>query len=113
MHPPTLSSGAVCWCENYYWTRILERRFMRLSSAGLVPLCLSWAAQEGTPDQSRALEAMIRASAARFESVASYSRLQHYSASDIRFGLKADVVVRLHYDQSEGKTFEVLSRSGS
>jgi hypothetical protein len=86
---------------------------MRLGSAGLVPLCLSWVAQDGTPDQSRVIDAMMRASAARFENVASYSRLQHYSASDTRFGLKAEVLVRLHYDPSKGKTFEVLSRSGS
>jgi hypothetical protein len=59
------------------------------------------------------VEAMMRASAARFENVDSYTRLQHYSASDVRFGLKGELLARIHYDRSTGKTFEILSRGGS
>ncbi len=86
---------------------------MRLASAGLLPLCLSWAAHDAPPDQNRVIEAMMRASAARFDKVEAYTRLQQYSASDARFGLKAEMLARIHYDQSTGKTFEIVSRSGS
>src|SRR3954469_11371729 len=91
----------------------MERLSAKLCSAGLVPLCFSWAAHDGSPDQNRIVEAMMRASAARFEKIESYTRLQHYSASDVRFGLKGELLARIHYDRSTGKSFEVLSRGGS
>src|SRR5690242_17581730 len=83
-------------CENTIGRLSLERLFSKLSSAGLVPLSLSWASPDGAPDQNRVIEAMMRASAARFENVESYSRLQHYSASDARFGMKAEMLVRIN-----------------
>ena len=56
---------------------------------------------------------MMQATAARFDRVEAYTRLQHYSASDDRFGLKAEMVARIHYDHATGKTFEIVSRGGS
>jgi hypothetical protein len=86
---------------------------LKLSSAGLLPLCLSWAGHDSAADQGRIIDAMMHATAARFENVQSYTRLQHYSASDARFGLKGEMLVRIYYDHSTGKTFEMVSRTGS
>ena len=56
---------------------------------------------------------MVRAQAARFERFEAYTRTQHYSVTTDRFGLKADLVVRMRRDRLKGKTYEVISRSGS
>jgi hypothetical protein len=78
-----------------------------------LPLFLSWAAQDINPDQAHVVQSMMHATAARFDKVESYTRLQHYSASDDRFGLKAEMLARIHYDHSTGKSFEIVSRGGS
>jgi negative regulator of sigma E activity len=69
--------------------------------------------EEASADQRRVIDGMIRAQAARFEQFESYTRLQHYSVTTDRFGLKADMVARIHRDRLKGKTYEVLRRSGS
>jgi hypothetical protein len=90
----------------------MGRLFMRGGAAVLLVFCLSSAGDTGT-DQTRIVELMMHAIAARFDKVVAYSRLQHYSASDDRFGLKAEMLVRVRYDHATGKTFEILSRVGS
>ena len=85
---------------------------MRCGTAVLLAFCLSLAGDTGA-DQTRVVELMMRAIAARFDTVVAYTRLQHYSASDDRFGLKAEMLVRLRYDHSSGKSFEILNRGGS
>lgn len=72
---------------------------------------LVWGA--GSAEQERVVDGMVRAQAARFERFESYTRVQHYSVTTSRFGLKADMVVRMHRDRVKGKTYEVISRSGS
>jgi len=90
----------------------MGRLFMRCGAAVLLVFCLSSAGDTGT-DQTRIVESMMHAIAARFDKVVAYTRLQRYSASDDRFGLKAEMLVRIRYDHSTGKTFEILSRVGS
>jgi hypothetical protein len=91
----------------------MQRRHSKLGTSGLLLAGLCWSAHEAGPDQGRIVDAMLRAEAARFDNVESFSRLQHYSASDDRFGLKGEMLVRIHYERSAGKTFEIISRSGS
>jgi hypothetical protein len=91
----------------------MQRRSVQIGFSGFLLAVLAWAAHETSPDQSRVIEAMLHAEAARFENVEGYTRLQHYSASDERFGLQAEMLARIHYDKSTGKTFEIISRSGS
>lgn len=80
----------------------------------MLPFLLLWAAPETGSDQTRVVvESMMHGIAVRFDQVQYYTRLQHYSASDDRFGLKAEMVARMHYDHLKGKTFEIVSRSGS
>jgi len=64
-------------------------------------------------DEDRVIDGMIRAQAARFERFEGYTRLQHYSVTTDRFGLRADLVARMHRDRVKGKNYEVISRSGS
>lgn len=56
---------------------------------------------------------LLQAERDRFLDVQSYSRLQHYTAADRRFGVQADMVARMYYEKGKGKHFEVISRSGS
>jgi len=91
----------------------MQRRHVKLGFAGILLAGLAWAGHESGPDRERVVEAMMRAEAARFDNVEGYTRLQRYSASDDRFGLKAEMVVRMHYERSTGKTFEIVSRGGS
>ena len=72
---------------------------------------LTWGAEPS--EQERVIEGMVRLQAARFETLESYTRIQHYSVTTDRFGLKAELVVRLRRDRVKGKDYEVLSRSGS
>lgn len=88
----------------------LRRRYSEIAVLSLACL-LAWGAD--ATDQSRVIDAMIRAQATRFEHFEAYTRVQHYSVTTDRFGLKADMVARIHRDRVKGKTFEVLSRSGS
>ncbi len=69
--------------------------------------------EAGSADQRRVIDGMIHAQAARFEQFESYTRLQHYSVTTERFGLKAEMVARIHRDRTKGKTYEVVRRSGS
>ena len=73
-----------------------------------------WGAGVETPlDQDHVIDGMIRNEATRFEHFEGYSRVQHYSVTTDRFGLKAELVARIHRDRVKGKTYEVISRSGS
>jgi hypothetical protein len=96
---------------------LIEHVSPMLVTGGLLPPFLSWAAQDISLDQARVVparvESMMHAIAVRFDKVQAYTRLQHYSASDDRFGLKAEMVARIHYDHSTRKTFEIVSRGGS
>jgi hypothetical protein len=65
------------------------------------------------PETDRVVDEMIRQQEVRFSRIGSYSRLQHYSVTTDRFGLKAELVARVHRDRAQGKTYEVISRSGS
>ncbi len=64
-------------------------------------------------DQNQIIDRMVRAQTARFELFEAYSRTQHYSVKTDRLGLKAELVARVHRDRVKGKTYEVLSRTGS
>jgi hypothetical protein len=64
-------------------------------------------------ETDRVVDEMIRQQEARFDRIGSFSRLQHYSVTTDRFGLKAELVARVHRDRRQGKTYEVISRSGS
>lgn len=88
---------------------------MRIGNSKIAVLLLSvfavWG--DGTADQERVIDGMIRAQAVRFEQFESYSRLQLYSVTTARFGLSAELVARMHRDRVKGKSYEVISRSGS
>jgi hypothetical protein len=77
----------------------------------LLPALAVWG--DGVADQERVIDGMIHAQATRFEQFEGYSRLQHYSVTTSRFGLSAEMVARIHRDRVKGKTYEVISRSGS
>ncbi len=64
-------------------------------------------------EANRVIDGMIHAQAARFEHFESYTRVQHYSVTTERFGLKADMVAKIHRDRLKGKNYDVVSRSGS
>jgi len=92
----------------------------RYSEAVLAALCafLLWGAGAllrgaGNTGQERVVDGMIREQAARFERFESYTRIQRYSVTTERFGLKAELVARIHRDRLKGKTYEIVSRSGS
>ena len=68
---------------------------------------------DGAADQERVIDGMIRAQSIRFEKFESYSRIQHYSVTTSRFGLSAGLVARMHRDRVKGKSYEVISRTGS
>lgn len=85
----------------------------KFGAAGLFSLLLLSATPDTNPDQARVIESMMNATAARFDKVLAYSRMQRYSAVDDRFGLKAEMLARVHYDHATGKTYEIISSSGS
>lgn len=66
-----------------------------------------------TSEQIRIIDGMLREQATRFEHFEAYSRLQHYSVTTDRFGLKAEMVARVRRDRVTGKTYEIVSRTGS
>src|SRR5258707_15858813 len=74
---------------------------------------LLWGAATPSVDKVHIIDGMLREQAARFEHFEGYSRLQHYSVTTDRFGLKAELVARVHRDRVKGKTYEIISRSGS
>jgi hypothetical protein len=89
--------------------------------AAVMPVALlGWSAYEGPPgspaikaETDRVVDEMIHRQGARFDRIQAFSRLQHYSVTSDRFGLKAELVARVHRDRLQGKTYEVISRSGS
>ena len=89
--------------------RITLCAFLVLAGA----LTLLLATDAGNADQQRIVEGMVRAQATRFERFEGYSRTQHYSVTTSRFDLKANLVARIHRDRVKGKSYEIISRSGS
>ncbi|HVW10266.1 MAG TPA: hypothetical protein VHC90_16880 [Bryobacteraceae bacterium] len=88
--------------------------------ATMMPAILVWGACDlalglpaADPETDHVVDEMIHQQEARFERIGSYSRLQHYSVATDRFGLKAELLARVRRDRLHGKTYEVLSRSGS
>lgn len=67
----------------------------------------------GSATEARVIDGMIREQTARFEHFEGYTRLQHYAVATDRFGLKAELVARMHRDRVKGKQYEVVSRTGS
>ncbi|HVW86463.1 MAG TPA: hypothetical protein VHB50_17375 [Bryobacteraceae bacterium] len=64
-------------------------------------------------ETDRIVDEMIHQQEVRFDRIGSFSRLQHYAVTTGRFGLKAELVARVHRDRRQGKTYEIISRSGS
>ena len=62
---------------------------------------------------NRIIDGMIRRQAAQLEAIETYSRIQSYTVTSARFGAKAERVVRIQSDRTKGKTYEIISRSGS
>jgi hypothetical protein len=111
-----LHRGIVDSGNGLRYTRATESSTARITVCGCLALAAAlaiFAADEGNPDQQRIVEGMMRAQATRFERFEGYSRLQHYSVTTSRFDLKADLVARIHRDRVRGKSYEVISRSGS
>jgi hypothetical protein len=59
------------------------------------------------------LDRLLRVQRQRVAEVESFTRLQHYSASDRRFNVQADMVAQMTYERGKGKRFDVISRTGS
>jgi len=89
--------------------RIALCAFLALAGA----LTLLSATDRGNVDPQRIVEGMVREQATRFERFEGYTRTQHYSVTTSRFNLKADLVARFHRDRLKGKSYEIISRSGS
>ena len=64
-------------------------------------------------DREHIVDRLMEAQRERFEELTSFSRIQRYTANDRRFGVQAELVVRMTYEKGKGKHFEVISRSGS
>jgi hypothetical protein len=73
------------------------------------------AAQPAVPDASleQILKGIVQSEAERDAHVTEYTRIQHYRATSSRFDETAEMVVRMHYDREHGKSYVILSRSGS
>jgi hypothetical protein len=98
----------------------MRNRYPILATVMPAAALLVWGAYDAalgvpaaSPENERVVDEMIRQQEARFDRIGSFSRLQHYSVTTDRFGLKADLVARVHRDRRHGKTYEVISRSGS
>ena len=89
--------------------RIALSAFLALAGA----LTFLSAGDSNNVDPQRIVEGMMREQATRFERFEGYTRTQHYSVTNSRFNLKADLVARIHRDRVKGKSYEVISRSGS
>lgn len=67
----------------------------------------------GDLDKEQVVDRLVEAQHERAAQIESLSRIQHYTASDRRFGVQAEMVARMIYEKGKGKRFEVISRSGS
>lgn len=88
-------------------------RLLPIACLALTFLEVAGIADGVNPEQERVVEGMLREQAARSSGFESYTRTQHYSVITDRFGLRAEMTARVHRDHLKGKTFEVISRSGS
>ena len=87
------------------------RNWLSTIAVVLLSTCLVRGADSA--DQNRVIEGMIREQAARFGRFEGYTRVQHYSVTTDRFGLRAELVAKVHRDRIKGKHYEVISRQGS
>lgn len=97
--------------------KFVHRPLLRIATCAFLALAgaltqLSATDQINT-DQQQIVASMVREQATRFKRFEGYTRTQHYSVTTSRFNLKADLVARVHRDRLNGKTYEVISRTGS
>ena len=69
-------------------------------------------AAQSTPEQT-AIRALEQAEARRESRLAGYTVTEHYKVVSSRFGQSAEMTVETVYRRDQGKTYKVLSRSGS
>jgi hypothetical protein len=69
-------------------------------------------AAQSTPEQT-AIRALEQAEARRESRLAGYTVTEHYKVVSNRFGQSAEMTVETVYKKDQGKTYKVLSRSGS
>ena len=74
---------------------------------------LSPAPGAGNLTEEEIVDRMLRTQSQRVAEIVSFTRLQHYAASDRRFSVQADMMVRMTYERGKGKRFDVISRTGS
>jgi negative regulator of sigma E activity len=70
-------------------------------------------AAQSTPEQTAAIRALEQAEARRESRLAGYTVTEHYKVASTRFGQSAEMTVETVYRRDQGKTYKVLSRSGS
>ncbi|MDP8981738.1 MAG: hypothetical protein M3O35_14245 [Acidobacteriota bacterium] len=69
-------------------------------------------AAQSTPEQT-AIHALEQAEARRESRLAGYTVTEHYKVVSARFGQSAEMVVETVFRKDQGKTYKVLSRTGS
>lgn len=91
----------------------MKTRYSIIAAVAPAAFLVWGAGSDQNAEQNRVIEGMFQEQRARIAHVASFSRLQHYCVTTDRFGLKAELVARIHRDRVKGKTYEIISRSGS
>jgi hypothetical protein len=101
-------------------SRMLRRRTAFIAAAFLFPAVCSWAQNEGTaaaiaPNAVQIVQALERHDRMQAEALEHYRAFRHYEIEYWGFfrDLTAQMDVEFEYDSASGKTFRVISESGS
>jgi hypothetical protein len=97
------------------WITLLPLFPALAACAVLIPTApASQAAPEaGEPDEQEVVDRLLQAERERFADIESLTRIARYTADDRRFGVQAEMIARMTYKKGIGKSFEVISRTGS
>jgi len=88
---------------------------MRLIIIGLFALAISHLLRAQQPDAATIIHDLDAANQSRFETILAFTDIEHYAVyrGKDQIHPAAEMTVRMTYRKESGKTFEILSQSGS
>jgi hypothetical protein len=93
--------------------RMFSSRWRSCALAGLLPFCMSSQISAQPPPEEAAIRAIDAAELRRETHLRSYTVTEHYTIKSSRFHNSAEMTVAVEYRRDKGKTYQIVSRTGS
>ena len=105
--------GIFDFHEGMIRVRMFSGRWRSCALAASLPFCTNLQISAQPPSEEVAIRAIDAAELRRETRLRGYNVTEHYSIKSSRFHNSAEMTVTVEYRRDKGKTYQVISRSGS